>query len=49
MESASSKDVESGEKITIYLDEKSMSAIRILHFCLFLQLKWGYFRLSLKF
>ena len=49
MESASSKDVESGEKMMIYLDEKSESAMRILHFCLFLQLKRGYFGLSLKF
>ena len=48
MESARDKDVESGEKMMIYLDEKSKSAMRILHVCL-LQLKRGYFGLGLKF
>lgn len=45
----SNKDVEKWRKIMVYLDEKSECAMRILHSFLFIQLKLGYFRLTLKF
>lgn len=49
MVSASSKDVEKWREMMVYLDEKGESAMRILHSWLFIQLKLGYFGLSLKF